>query len=366
MKFNELLKEERKNRKLSQEKLAELIGVSKSTIYNWEAKRNLPSLKDPCLLELVNLFDISIDYLKKIIALSEKSEDIEFCTYDFLPDLLIDFKLDVYEVKLLKLFYIQKNLISSIPKNVSDQISILDIINYLGNEQIAINTINSFTKKSENLFFNKIQDIILNEELEEFDIKNISFKNIIHILSFYDGLIELLYNYKKDNVYITKNRDYIILDYKKEPDRPLFNEFSGVPSSDFYKTKMSIDYKDCFLPDLFTNKYDFKRNSDNELYGHLDEKTFIIPFIHLDDNPYTEIVSEVIEEDRKRFELEVDKYNKNIELYKELEKQGHENVIDLKKIKYPEEITCFFKVVLTDKGERLLDFLSKNKTMKGN
>lgn len=328
-------------------------------MYNWESKRNLPSLKDPCLVELSSLFDMPTDYLKKIIALSEKSKDIEFCTYDFLPDLLIDFKLDVYEVKLLKLFYIQKNLLPSMPKNISDQISILDIINYLGNEQIAINTINSFIKKSENPFFNKIQDIILDEELEEFDIKNISLKNIMHILSFYDGLIELFDNYREGDVYITKNRNYIILDYKKEPDRPSFNEFSGVYSSDFYKTHVSVDYEDCFLPDLFTNKCDFRRNSDNELYGYLDEKTFIIPFIHLDDNPYTKIVREVIEEDRKRFEFEMEKYNENIDLYKKLEEQGNENILDFKKIKYPKEVTCFLKVALTDKGKSLLDFLSK-------
>jgi len=59
--FANNLEKIRKNRKISQEELAELIGVSRQTIYKWEADICLPNLnKIEILLEVL---DVTIDTL---------------------------------------------------------------------------------------------------------------------------------------------------------------------------------------------------------------------------------------------------------------------------------------------------------------
>ena len=51
----------RKSQKLSQEKLAEKIGVTRQTISNWELNESSPDLKQA--KELSNVFSISLDEL---------------------------------------------------------------------------------------------------------------------------------------------------------------------------------------------------------------------------------------------------------------------------------------------------------------
>ena len=51
----------RKNRKISQEKLAEAIGVRKSTVSQYETNINDPS--DPLKIGIAKYFNVSIDYL---------------------------------------------------------------------------------------------------------------------------------------------------------------------------------------------------------------------------------------------------------------------------------------------------------------
>ncbi len=52
---------ERKKHKLSQEELAEMIGVTRQTISNWELNETSPDLKQA--QKLSNIFDISLDEL---------------------------------------------------------------------------------------------------------------------------------------------------------------------------------------------------------------------------------------------------------------------------------------------------------------
>ena len=59
--FGKNLKELRKEKKLTQEKLSKIIGVSKTTICQWETEKQEPSLKD--LVFLSNFFNVSTDYL---------------------------------------------------------------------------------------------------------------------------------------------------------------------------------------------------------------------------------------------------------------------------------------------------------------
>lgn len=61
MKFKDKLVEERKSRGLSQEQLADKLGVSRQAISRWEAGNALPDVYN--LKRISELFDISADYL---------------------------------------------------------------------------------------------------------------------------------------------------------------------------------------------------------------------------------------------------------------------------------------------------------------
>ena len=61
MTFGEKLKEARKNNGLSQEELAELIGVSRAAVAKWETDKGLPDIEN--LKAAAGLLDVSIDYL---------------------------------------------------------------------------------------------------------------------------------------------------------------------------------------------------------------------------------------------------------------------------------------------------------------
>lgn len=62
---------ERKNHKLSQEELAEMVGVTRQTISNWELNETSPDLKQA--QKLADIFNISIDELigKKNVLLEK-------------------------------------------------------------------------------------------------------------------------------------------------------------------------------------------------------------------------------------------------------------------------------------------------------
>ena len=51
----------RKQRGLTQEQLAEMLGVSAGAVYKWESKSSLPELK--LIMEMADFFDISVDAL---------------------------------------------------------------------------------------------------------------------------------------------------------------------------------------------------------------------------------------------------------------------------------------------------------------
>ena len=51
----------RKKHRLTQEQLAETLGVTPGAVYKWEAKLSVPDIS--LILELANFFDISVDAL---------------------------------------------------------------------------------------------------------------------------------------------------------------------------------------------------------------------------------------------------------------------------------------------------------------
>lgn len=61
MTFGEKLKEARKQAGLSQEQLAEKIGISRSTVAKWETGMGLPDIDN--LKIISDLLDVSVDYL---------------------------------------------------------------------------------------------------------------------------------------------------------------------------------------------------------------------------------------------------------------------------------------------------------------
>lgn len=59
--FSDILKELRKSKKITQEDLAKLVGVERSTVGKWESKNIIPSAD--MLIDLSQLFNVSVDYL---------------------------------------------------------------------------------------------------------------------------------------------------------------------------------------------------------------------------------------------------------------------------------------------------------------
>ena len=51
----------RKQRKLTQEKVGELVNMSQRSVANWESGERSPSI--PTLIELSNKFNVSVDYM---------------------------------------------------------------------------------------------------------------------------------------------------------------------------------------------------------------------------------------------------------------------------------------------------------------
>lgn len=73
MSFPEKLQKLRKDQGLSQEKLAEIIGVSRQAISKWESGQTYPEMDK--LIVLSNMFEVSIDDLVKDKGMSSKIEN---------------------------------------------------------------------------------------------------------------------------------------------------------------------------------------------------------------------------------------------------------------------------------------------------
>lgn len=59
--FGNRLKELRKSKNLSQEKLAEILGASNNAVYNWEVGRSQPPIE--IITKLAEYFNVTTDYL---------------------------------------------------------------------------------------------------------------------------------------------------------------------------------------------------------------------------------------------------------------------------------------------------------------
>ena len=61
MTLSENIRAFRKQRSLTQEQLAEVLGVTPGAVYKWEAKLSVPEL--PVIIKLADFFDTSVDVL---------------------------------------------------------------------------------------------------------------------------------------------------------------------------------------------------------------------------------------------------------------------------------------------------------------
>ena len=70
MELSEKLKQLRADKKITQEKLAEILHVSRTTISSWETGRSYPDLQ--MIVEISDYFNVSLDFLlredKKMIT----------------------------------------------------------------------------------------------------------------------------------------------------------------------------------------------------------------------------------------------------------------------------------------------------------
>ena len=76
MEFHEKLQELRKNKKLTQEELAEILYVSRTTISKWESGRGYPSIDS--LKQIALFFEITIDDLlssEKLLTIAKQEND---------------------------------------------------------------------------------------------------------------------------------------------------------------------------------------------------------------------------------------------------------------------------------------------------
>lgn len=72
MKLNEKLKNERKSHKISQEALAEKMGVSRASVSAWESGIRIPSIK--FLLMYTEIFSLEPDFFKEQNAVIDTSQ----------------------------------------------------------------------------------------------------------------------------------------------------------------------------------------------------------------------------------------------------------------------------------------------------
>lgn len=94
MTFGERLKGYRKQTSLSQEKLAELVGVSRQAITKWETDMGIPDIEN--IMSLSELFNVSLDEL--LAGKKEEKAQKEFL-YESITEYDIDSQKD-YDIKL--------------------------------------------------------------------------------------------------------------------------------------------------------------------------------------------------------------------------------------------------------------------------
>ncbi|MGF3196208.1 helix-turn-helix transcriptional regulator [Facklamia sp. P13055] len=101
--LNEILKEKRKELKLTQQQVADSLNVIRQTLSSWEVGKSFPDI--PTLIKISNFYQISIDYmLRGDVDLMKKVEKDanELEKYQKITEIL---KMIVYGLLIVTFFY---------------------------------------------------------------------------------------------------------------------------------------------------------------------------------------------------------------------------------------------------------------------
>ncbi len=113
MNFGEKLVGIRKSNKLSQEKFAEMLGVTRQTVSNWENLKNYPDIST--LIMISNKFDISLDSLLKDDKLMVNNIDTKIKRNKILKVIITLLVLIIVLYSIL--FYLFPEVVGGNPKN---------------------------------------------------------------------------------------------------------------------------------------------------------------------------------------------------------------------------------------------------------
>lgn len=275
MKFNQLMKQLRENRGLTQQQAAELINVSINTIQNWE-KDSKPEY--PMVRNIADVYSVNIEYLFQAIAydLSENENKKE---YDFLPECIKSFSLSYDEQNLLGYLYMLKTIdkyneitsetILSFYKNSFDLIRQYEGLYKKGLcnsamiiTELGIHIVDIMKRYPFDIF--DIQKLQFEEMLSIFEYCNYKEKDILKLtsrngkktnenLKIFSNGKQLLSNFKLDyynkNLYESIPYDYyeVIKEESSEPEYVIEKE-KYLKKKDFYdKNKEFMDMNEpCF------------------------------------------------------------------------------------------------------------------------
>ncbi|AEM79783.1 helix-turn-helix domain-containing protein [Thermoanaerobacter wiegelii] len=122
MTFSDRLKELRKEKNLTQEDLAKILGISRSTIAGYETERKEPDYET--LKKIADFFNVSIDYLLGRTDIRSPVDEITEAVSDD-PELL-EFWNELKDREDLKLLFKQTKKLS--PKEIKQIIRIIKAI----------------------------------------------------------------------------------------------------------------------------------------------------------------------------------------------------------------------------------------------
>lgn len=210
MNFSELIKTKRKEKEITQEKLAEMIGTSKQTIANWENDRNKPQLNDEELINsIINVLKISKgELIESITKFSTEEENKNIIKYNFLPNELMNIKLSENEIEILHYIeyhtlYIRKynnfNKYFHIEEYYDDHdLFFEDYIRTFGSIKNILPTKSKITKILNLIDIKTLLKIIKENNLKTFNIQELSKEDVYDFLKEYKGAFEYLINNKEE------------------------------------------------------------------------------------------------------------------------------------------------------------------------
>lgn len=222
MNFSELIKSKRKEKGITQENLADIIGTTKQTIANWENNRSKPQISDDIIDCIANTLKISkSDIIESIVGLkSIKDDEIPTIVYTFLPDELINIKLSKEDIELLFAMEYFDHYSDSISKNrlnenfIRDKLHYNDYINIFNSGRYILSSIHNVETVLNYIDINILTGIIRKNNLTTFNIQQLSEQDIYTILKPYkDSFNFLLENdqelcyFKDDKIYDKKVKD---------------------------------------------------------------------------------------------------------------------------------------------------------------